>query len=132
MSYKAKEVWVYRNLKHGRKVRPLYSVMRNGRVIARVHRILLGNVRFVVREAGRRKVLKEGRKNVHAFVVGNIAWRGCMGIDKNGRDLPVRVRYNPYASGQFWTETGGVDYSVQTAGAALLNEHGITAAYLNI
>jgi hypothetical protein len=55
-----------------------------------------------------------------------------MGIDKNGKDLPVRIRYNPYASGQFWTETGSVDFSVQTAGAVLLNERGISAAYLNI
>jgi hypothetical protein len=129
---KAQNVWVYRNLRHGRKARPLYSVMRNGRVIARVHRILLGNVRFVVRESRRQKVLRDGCKNVHAFVVGRIAWNGAMGIDKNGKDLPIRIRYNPYASGQFWTETGGVDYAVQIAGAALLNERGLSAAYLNI
>jgi hypothetical protein len=46
-------VWVYRNLKHGRGARPLYSIMSKGRVIARRHRVLLTDCRLVVREGGR-------------------------------------------------------------------------------
>ena len=125
-----KPVWVYRNLKHGRKVRPLYSVMQNGRVIRRVHQILLTDVRFVVREAGRRKVIQEGRKNVHAFAVGHIAVQGAMGIDKTGPDLPIRVSYNPYRHNHFVCGDKGQAYPVLGARAVLLNEKGITAAYL--
>lgn len=130
-----KPVYVYRNLRHGRKARPLYSVMQNGRVVRRVHRILLTDVRFVVREAGRQKVLQEGRKNVHAFAVGHIAVRGAMGIDKHGPDLPVKVYYNPYNTGYFFALAGkgnDLTYPVLGARAVLINEQGISAAYLNI
>ncbi len=124
-----KPVRVYRNLKHGRKAKPLYSVMQNGRVVQRTHRILLTDVTFVVREAGRQKVLQEKRKNVHAFVVGHIAVRGAMGIDKSGPDLPVKVMYNPYNAGYFFA--GAQPYPVLSARAVLINEHGISAAYIN-
>ncbi len=73
----SKPVRVYRNLKHGRKTRPLYSIMQGGRVIARRHRVLLSGKNdyciFVVNEAGRQRVLKQKRKNVHAFVAGYLA-----------------------------------------------------------
>lgn len=120
-------VSVYRNLKYGRSTPPLYSIMHKGRVVARRHRVLLSNARFVVREAGRKRVLKEKRKNVHAFVVGELVdERGIFGIDANGKDLPVKVTYNPYKSDCFESNHG----CVQRARGVLLNEHGITACYL--
>ena len=119
-----KEVWVYRNLKHGRKARRLYSVMQNGKVLRTVHRLLLVDVRFVVREGGRQRVLREGRKNVHAFVVGRIA-SSVYGIDKNGKNLPVTVVYNPHNDAHFY----GFGKPLSGARAVLLNEHGMTAAY---
>jgi hypothetical protein len=124
-----KPVYVYRNLKHGRTAEPLYSVMQNGRVVGRVHNILLTDVRFVVREAGRQKVLQEGRKNVHAFAKGKIAG-SAMGIDKNGPDLPVRVSYNPYKADHFVCGDKDQAYPVLGARAVLINKRGISAAYL--
>lgn len=52
--------------------------------------VAMRDVEFRVRQAGRRRVLEEGRKNVHAFVVGDVLsevpdtteWR--------------RAYYNPY------------------------------------
>ena len=124
----AKPVWVYRNLKHGRKSKPLYSVMCDGRVVKRVHRILLSGASFVVREASRQRVIRTGRKNVHAFVVGfDAGQKGIFGIDANGRDFPVRVRYNPYEAGYFQDDAGR---SVKGARGVLLNERGISACYL--
>ena len=121
----SKEVWVYRNLRHGRKARRLYSVMQNGVVIRRVHRILLRDVRFVVRESGRQRVLKENRKNVHAFVVGRVV-SSAFGINKNGKNLPVTIGYNPHNSGYFY----GLDGKpVSGARGVLLNECGMTACY---
>ena len=121
-------VWVYRNLKHGKQSTPLYSVMHKGKVIARKHRVLLSGVKFIVRESGRQRVLKEKRKNVHAFVVGDLVGKeGAFGIDENGPDLPCQVRYNPYDRGDFvYGKT-----AVKGALGALLNEHGISATYLS-
>ena len=91
---RSKPVLVYRNLRHGRKSRPLYSVCQDGRVVSHVHSIMLRDARFIVRESGRQRVLKENRKNVHAFIKGYVTSSG-MGTDKFGR-LPVQVVYNPY------------------------------------
>jgi hypothetical protein len=120
-------VYVYRNLKHGRNAKPLYSVMYKGRVVARVSRILLTEASFVVREAGRQRVLRERRKNVHAFVCGKWVRRGgAFGIDANGKDLPVKITYNPYYAGSFFANG-----PVKSALGVLLNENGISACYID-
>jgi hypothetical protein len=118
-----KKVWVYRNLG---LPGVWYSVMQNGRVVAHRRRLLLEGVKFVVRQAGRVKVLREKRKNVHAFVTGFVAVGGACGIDSNGRNLPMRVRYNPYEAGHFQSPTGR---KIDGAAAALLNASGVTVAY---
>jgi hypothetical protein len=46
---------------------------------------------FIVNEAGRQRVIKEKRKNVHAFVVGYL-FGGCLGHEASGG---VPVSYNP-------------------------------------
>lgn len=120
-------VYVYRNLKHGRSAKPLYSVMYRGKVIKHVRRILLDNVEFRVREGGRQRVLKEQRKNVHAFVIGNVV-RSVMGIDKNrDRHLSPNVRYNPFEAGYFQVIPSG--RPIRGAEAVLLNENGIHSYY---
>lgn len=123
-------VEVYRNLRHGRNARPLYSIRRpGGRVIYRRHRVLLSGAGFVVHEAGRQRALREGRKNVHAFVRGRLAdSRGAFGIDANSRrDLPTKITYNPFQAGRFLGEDGA---PVKAARAVLLNERGMSACYV--
>lgn len=91
-----KNVRVYFNLhKH------CYSVQdrKTGRVIAHVDSINIFDAKFVVRENGRQKVLREKQKNVHAFVVGIWEKNPC-------KKLKTRVRYNPYIRGEFFTEDG--------------------------
>ncbi len=122
------KVKVYRNLKHGRKAKPLYSIMHNGKVIDRRHHVLLTDATFVVSEAGRQRVLREGRNNVHAFVIGTLA-ESAMGIDARGKDLPIHVYYNPYECPDFFMLTPEKK-SIATARCVLLNEHGMTAAYV--
>lgn len=123
------QVRVYRNLRHGHDATPLYSVLYRGRVIQRKQEVLISGATFVVREGGRQRVLKEKRKNVHAFVVGTLTdERGAFGIDAQGPDLPVRISYNPYKAGYFLTEQG---HRVKGAAAVLLNARGITACYLD-
>ena len=62
------KVEVYRNLH-----KKCWSVRWHGRVIKHVDEIHLENVDLVVQPAGREKVLREKRKNVHAFAKGEVA-----------------------------------------------------------
>lgn len=125
-------VKVYRNLKHGKKARPLYSIMHKGRVIARQHRVLLTAAKFVVNQSGRRRVIQEGRKNVHAFVVGEWVRRpdSAYGTDETDeRTLGMMIVYNPHKMVSFQTEGGN---PVKGAGGVLLNEHGCSACYIDL
>ena len=62
-----KTVSVYYN--HHRKCP---SMRVKGVVVDHPHAVVLKNVKFRVQPAGRAKVLKEKRKNVHAFVCGQL------------------------------------------------------------
>jgi hypothetical protein len=73
--------------------RKCYSVLRAGRVVAHVDAIGLVDVRFRVSEAGRRRVLRERRKNVHAFVCGTVS--------ADPGPCEVGVTYQPYIRGDF-------------------------------
>jgi hypothetical protein len=62
-------VEIYRNLhKNTFSIRSV----KTGRVIGHADVVEVKNAQFVVRQAGRERVLKESRKNVHAFVRGEL------------------------------------------------------------
>ncbi|AOZ61321.1 hypothetical protein SEA_DARTHPHADER_81 [Mycobacterium phage DarthPhader] len=89
-------VFVYKNLHQSRKNgQPWYSIQAlegdfKGRVIHRSGNVLLANAKGVVRKAGRERVLREGRKNVHAGMVGEL-------ISILPRDfVGTEITYNPY------------------------------------
>jgi len=89
-----KPVEVYRNLH-----KKCWSVRQGGKVKVHTSYICLQDVNFVVQPAGREKVLREQKKNVHAFVKGylishktiNDGWRGL----SIAWTMDV-VTYNPY------------------------------------
>ena len=88
------KVDVYWNL-HKKK----YSVRHKGKVIDHVPFIRLANVQWVVQPAGRRRVLRERRKNVHAFargtwLEGNAVLREL--TKSQALTKPIKVMYNPY------------------------------------
>ncbi|MEF8794321.1 hypothetical protein [Thiohalorhabdus sp.] len=56
-----------------------------GKVIAHAPTIRLDNVRFCVQEGGRDRVLKDGQKNVHAGVVGDLV--SILGISEEEMGL---------------------------------------------
>ena len=60
-----RRVYVYFNLH-----KKVWSVRQKGTPVEHTKHIMLEDVSFLVGQAGRKKVLKEKRKNVHAFVVG--------------------------------------------------------------
>lgn len=95
-------VRVYFNLQ-----KKLFSVVdtKTGRVVDHVSNLTLSNVRFTVRESGRQRVIKERRKNVHAFVVGD--WfRFPADTQEMVRDVHL-VSYNPYKGPHFYDVLSG-------------------------
>ena len=93
---------VYWNL-HRHKFSVLFR--KTGRIEEHTDNTHLQIVSFVVREAGRQRVLEEKRKNVHAFVRG--FW--CMparyhaATDHDGRDAQAFVvTYDPYRAPFFF------------------------------
>jgi hypothetical protein len=95
---KPMRVYVYFNLhKKVFSVRALAGENK-GRVVAHVNRILIDEPVFVVSEAGRQRVLREQKKNVHAGVRG--IWTAWVdGIDEWDHLTPVT--YNPYLYSSF-------------------------------
>ena len=83
------KVEIYRNLHKG-----CLSVRHNGRVIRHLlhgEHLQLEGVTLVVGKAGRERVLREKRKNVHAFI------RGTVAAEKTEpRGMPLH--YNPYTT----------------------------------
>ncbi len=104
------KIEVYRNLH-----KKCFSVRHKGKVVGYLHdneQLALTNVKFVVQPAGRAKVLRENKKNVHAFVRGEY-----VGFENNltnnlyfGKfeDLDFyAVSYNPYKSDKFVVKETG-------------------------
>lgn len=85
-----KRVQVYFNLHTHR-----FSVRQGGRVVMHTDALNLYDARFLVRPAGRAKVLATGQKNVHAFVTG------LMRDYSMDRMVEVPVTYNPYKFATF-------------------------------
>jgi hypothetical protein len=75
---------------------------RKGLVIAHRDLVVLENCRFKVSEAGRQRVLREKRKNVHAGVSGT--WTETVRDNADFEHLSIlgrAVTYNPYKYDSF-------------------------------
>ena len=109
------KVRIYRNLKND-----LLSIQdyKTSRILGHCSSAYLVDTTFVVRPGGRRLVLKERQKNVHAFAVGTLDWvegfspylgRILSRVKEGGSaDIAAgtRVRYNPYQMETFCRENG--------------------------
>jgi hypothetical protein len=96
----------------------LYSIRQHGRVIGHAGAWWLSDVRFAVQPAGRARVLREGRKNVHAFVRGDLGfWYPMPFTPREGWhvDEPwYEVTYNPWANDHFSNKWTGEPYNTAT------------------
>ena len=90
------DVDIYRNLH-----RDTWSIRdrATGRVIGHSDNVLVEDATCVVQPAGRDRVLREGRKNVHAFVRGVMVTTCETPYAK--AECNVQVKYNPYKAGHF-------------------------------
>jgi hypothetical protein len=112
---------IYWNLHHR-----IWSVRKpHGRVTSHARHVIIYDPKFVVQPAGRAKVLKERKKNVHAFVRGlfhaathmEIPTGICASYARHVT-LPnnqcVQVTYNPYRADHFTIcGTGQAIYEAQ-------------------
>lgn len=96
-------VMVYYNLhKH------TFSVQKSGLVLLHVDYIKLKDVEFRVRAGGREKVNLEKRKNVHAFVIGNVVDFCEFPCDTLPEETDGKViTYNPYLNKSFVVKETG-------------------------
>ena len=90
-----KPVRVYFNLH--KKVFSVQQKNERGSWIVRGYssNIILKDAKFKVSQAGRARVLREKRKNVHAFVEGFVSEASI--------ETPTRISYNPYKFAHFYT-----------------------------
>lgn len=95
--FEGKRVMVYYNLhKH------TFSISYSGKIIMYADMVKLDDVEFRVREGGRERVRGEKRKNVHAFVIGNLidyCEHPCSEFSEP--EFGEKVTYNPYKHESF-------------------------------
>ena len=88
------KVKVYKNL-----TKNTWSIQdyKTRKVIGYSENIRLEDAKFVVSKSGRQRVLREGKKYVHAFVVGELVdtWKLTESFEE--------VRYNPHIFDAFFT-----------------------------
>lgn len=90
------KVRVYFNL-HKKVWSILHKTERGWRLWGHSPRVTLADVTWKVSEAGRRRVLRERRKNVHAFACGTLL------DNENAPEGEYRkVAYNPYKGPYFY------------------------------
>ena len=93
---------IYFNL-HRKLFTVQHKTAKGWRVLHHAAEVHMHFPRFKVSEAGRQRVLREKRKNVHAFV------EGIIGDSMNLPDPEdmQRVSYNPYKAGTFVLRDSG-------------------------
>ena len=92
------KTYVYWNLH-----RSIWSLMQRGRVYGHHADVIIKGAEFRVRKAGHAKVLREKRKNVHAFVVGERVINHS--VERFGGS--VQISYNPFKGAQFYRKDTG-------------------------
>lgn len=133
------KVDVYRNLH--KKCMSVRSRERQdyGKVVTHASFIRMLDCRFIVNPAGRAKVLKFKKKNVHAFVRGTLLrslGRTFCGMEPKIPDAEVddwtEVIYNPYYYDSFVINDGDYTQSVLGAEEVLIANNKVYAKGLNL
>lgn len=97
-----RKIRVYRNLHKN-----LWSILdvKERKVVTHLHTLNMTQAVFIVSEAGRKRVLKEKRKNVHAFI------QGYLDVEYKAEPTvltpPRQAYYNPYKQKTFTDRLSG-------------------------
>ncbi|MBU8908174.1 hypothetical protein [Desertibacillus haloalkaliphilus] len=107
-SYKGREpkvgmrVQVYRNLNVPGVAYSIKSQKSPQHVLGHARSVHLKDVTFVVNQKGREKTISEGRKRVHAFLVGTlVSW------EEDYSAFDQKVYYDPYQTEYFTLVSSG-------------------------
>jgi len=105
-------------------VRDCYTIMQGFKVLASARQVRLRDATFTVRETGRQKMLREGKRTVHAWINGLLV---DYTHDDEARNLARldgrRVGYNPHRAGNFMDRDN--DTPVTEASLVQLDETGV-------
>lgn len=104
IGYKDREVQNTKSKVYFNLHKEVFSVKQNGLVVLHTPALMLSNVTFQVSEAGRQQVLREKRKNVHAFVNGTFRGEYTGSAPRDWR----QAYYNPYKTATFVDKETGV------------------------
>jgi hypothetical protein len=113
-----------------------YSIRHKGIVVQHADNVIIENAEYAVGKAGRKRVLKEKRKNVHAYVRGELLFAGNSAEDYYDTFIEkvneysayeTEVNYNPYKNETF------IDYAelpiYRSDWAEVTKENGVIAHY---
>lgn len=78
-----------------------WSVVHLGKVVAHLNTVFVQDATFRVQQAGRARVIREQKKNVHAYISGKFIYPIPL---TRPADCHLRVWYNPYKHTLFQTE----------------------------
>jgi len=99
------KVRVYFNLHTKRWSIKAMEGEHKGKVVAHADRVYLQGCKFIVSKAGRERVIKEQKKNVHAYVEGNIILKmsseDCAAWYSPYNGEWKQAYYNPYKTETF-------------------------------
>ena len=101
----------------------VFSMRHKGKVIAHVCNAMLKNVTYVVQPAGRARVLRENKKNVHAFARGELVEKLPV-YDAEGSYVANVAKYNPYKAATFVDKDDEPLYKSDIAYLALHSDTG--------
>lgn len=120
------KVFVYWNLHRGMWSVKALEGPDKGRVIHRLPEVLLYEAEGKVSEAGRQRVLRERKKNVHAGIVGRLR-SADRSITFHIEDIGDRITYNPYKYDSFVHAVDGSKFE-GSAYAALCSDRSVFVA----
>lgn len=112
-------VEVYKNIHKSKEFnRPMYSIRdpKTRKVLGHSKEVFLEKAAFTVQQGGRKKVLKSGRKNVHAFIRGTL-------LENRPEGVFLRAYYNPYEVSLFTIKETKLPF--RYADFAIIDEYGI-------
>ena len=79
---------------------------KSGKLYCHAHNVRITDAEFRVQQAGRKRVLREGRKNVHAYIVGRWVDIDMKTIPPLTEDGWESTYYDPYVTSYFTSATG--------------------------
>jgi hypothetical protein len=95
---KPRKLRIYRNL-HTGTLSAQEKTSKGWRVTMHPAKVTLKNAKFKVNQTGRRKVLKDKQKNVHAVIEGEL-------VDTKSLVQGEKITYDPYKTSQFMLSSG--------------------------